>query len=173
MILKLYSIQLLNFLTSTTYSQMLTKLNSLYSIPNPNNLPLLPSTHYQISLHLFNNQTQILPLSKNEPMRILGIHLSQNSIIAPGRIKIKQDLITITNSLKNKFTTPQIATYIYNKVLLPRIEYKLQTTFLTSNLLLSYQRIIDSTIKHKYSIERTLLQKLYQNPYLFQIKPLS
>src|SRR5271155_5627086 len=106
-------------------------------------------------------------------MRIIGIYFLQNSIIAPGRIKIKNDIITITNSLKNKFITPQIATYIYNKVLLSRIEYKLQTTFLTPNLLFSYQRIIDSTIKHKFSIEQTLPQKLFQNPYLFNIKTIS
>src|SRR5438477_2395621 len=65
-----------------------------------------------------------------------------------------------------------MATYIYNKVLLPRIEYKLQTTFLTSNIIKTTQRIIDSTIKHKFQLEQTIPNSWFYNPQIFNYKPI-
>ena len=128
---------------------------------------------YNTSITQSSNQTTITSLPKNEPIRILRIYLSQNSIIRPGRDKIKENISTVTLSLKTKYTTGPITSYIYNKVLLLRIEYHLQTTFLTSNQLLTFQRIINSTLKHKFSIEKTLSNKWFYNLVLFQIKPIA
>src|SRR4051812_4489358 len=66
-----------------------------------------------------------------------------------------------------------MASYIYNKVLIPRIEYKLQTTFLTPNMLKNIQKIINKTIKHKFNIEKTLPQNWFFNPQIFNIKSIS
>ena len=149
-----------------------TKLITINPIKT-NTLNTITLNTYNTSIIQPSNQSIITPLPKNESIRILGIYLSKNSIIKPGRDKIKENISTITLSLKTKYTTGPIASYIYNKVLLPQIEYHLQTTFLTSNQLTTFQRIINSTLKHKFSIEQTLSNKWFYNPILFQIKPIS
>ena len=141
--------------------------------PNKNNTTnTITLNNYNSSLIQPHIQSTITSLPNNESIRILGIYLSKNSILKPGREKIKENIITITHSLKTKYTTGPIASYIYNKVLFPRIEYHLQTTFLTPNQLLTYQRIINSTLKHKFSIEQTLSNKWFYNPIIFHIKPI-
>src|SRR6266480_3934147 len=108
-----------------------------------------------ITKKIILNSTTIFFNKKNNPIRILDIFLSESSIIKPGRDQIKKDIIIISNSLKQKYITGPMSTYIYNKVLLPRIEYKLQTTFLTPYQTTKFQQLIDTTIKHKFSIERS------------------
>ena len=66
-----------------------------------------------------------------------------------------------------------MSTYIYNKVLLPWIEYKLQTTFLSPQQTTRFQQLIDTTIKHKFSIERSLPKKCFYNPNFFNIKTIQ
>ena len=140
----------------------------------------LKKTTLSITLNTYSSnilqptsQSIITPNGKNDPIRILGIYLSENSILKPGRSKIQENISIVTQSLKSKYTTGPITSYIYNTVLLPRIEYHLQTTYLTNNQTISYQRIINSTLKHKYSIEKTLSNKWFYNPYFFNIKPIS
>src|SRR5438552_18093132 len=138
---------------------------------NVNNTIIL--NNFNSSLTHPHSQLSITSLSKNESIIILGIYLSKHSILKPGRKNIKDNITTIIQSLKSKYTTGPIASYIYNKVLLPRIEYHLQTIFLISNQLTTLQRIINSTLKHKFSIKQILSNKWFYNPILFHIKPIS
>ena len=123
------------------------------------------------TITLFN--TPIHPQPPNTPIRILGIWISEKSILSPNRIKIKETTQIISQKLKTKFTTGQIASYIYNKVLLPRIEYLLQVIFLSPNMLLNTQRLIDSTLKHKFNLEYTTPNNWFYSPQIFNIKPIS
>ena len=90
---------------------------------NVNNTIIL--NNFNSSLTHPHSQSPITPLPKNESIRILGIYLSKHSILKPGREKIKDNITVVTQSLKSKYTTGPIASYIYNKVLLSCIEYHL------------------------------------------------
>jgi hypothetical protein len=106
-------------------------LNNISIHPQKTELIIINPKNKNYQLTINNTQptnTLIPPLiiklnPKNQPTRILGIYLSEQSIILPGRIKIKDDITTINKALKSKFTTGPMASYIYNKVLLPHIEY--------------------------------------------------
>jgi exonuclease III len=155
------------------------KKTKLIILNPPKHSPLNSNISPNLILNSFHpssltslSQSQILPINKKDSIRILGIHLSQNSILKPGREKIKENISLITTALKSKYTTGPISSYIYNKVLLPRIEYHLQSTYLTPNQTQTFQRIINSTLKHKFSIEQTLSNKWFFNPILFNIKPI-
>src|SRR5271154_4817850 len=152
-----------------TTSQFLTVNN--ISV-NPQKTKLIIINSKQENKTIFLNDTPISPNKKNDPIRILGIYLTESSIISPNRNKIENDIITISNSFKYKFITGHTASYIYNKVLLPRIEYRLQTSFLIPNQLIRFQRKINSILKHKFSSEKTLPNKSFFNPYLYNIKPI-
>ena len=114
---------------------------------------------------------QIIPAQPpNQPIRILGIWISEKSILHPNRQKISEETTQIKKALQRKIITGVMATYIYNMVLLPRIEYKLQTTFLTPNMIKTKQRIIDSTIKHKFQLEQTISNSWFYNLQIFNYK---
>src|SRR5271170_4294232 len=106
---------------------------------NPQKTKLITINSKQTNKTILLNNTSIFPNHKNDPIKILGIFLSELSIILPNRNKIENDIISISNSFKYKLIIGYIASYIYNKVLLPRIEYRLQISFLTSNQLIRYQ----------------------------------
>ena len=125
------------------------KLNDITANPIKTKLITTNKILRQIKM---NNQ--IIPAqSPNQSIRILGIWISEKSILHPNRQKISEETTQIKKALQRKIITGAMATYIYNKVLLPRIEYKLQTTFLIPNMIKTTQRIIDSTIKHKFQLE--------------------
>ena len=119
------------------------------------------------------NSTIIFAQPKTSPIRILGIWISESSIINPNRNKIKEDIQIITNSFKRKLISRQISSYIYNKVLFPRIEFKLQVTFLTENLSNQYQRLVNSSIKHSFKLEKTIPNSWLYTPQIFNIKQIS
>ncbi|CAG8618585.1 3866_t:CDS:2, partial [Dentiscutata heterogama] len=146
-------------------------LNDIKANPTKTKLIVMNSKTTNKQIH--QGTTAINPTHKKEPIRILGIWLSEHSILTPNRNKITEDSETIAQELKSKFTTGHMAAYIYNKVLLPRIEFKLQTTFLTPNMLKNTQRKIDTTIKYKFNIEKTLPQTWFYNPHIFNIKPIN
>ena len=140
---------------------------------NPQKTKLITINTKNQNKNITLNSTIITPNNKNDPIRILSIFLSESSIIKPGRDQIKKDIITISTSLKQKYTTGPMSTYIYNKVLLSRIEYKLQTTFLTPHQTTKFQQLIDTTIKHKFSIERSLPKKCLYNSTFFNINTIQ
>ena len=119
------------------------------------------------------NNTLIIAQHPTTPIRILGIWLSEKSILKPNRIKITEEITHITKILKRKYTTGAMATYLYNKVLLPRIEFKLQTTFFTSNMFKKIQGIktpllnTNSILKELFQIlGSTILKYSNTNQYL-------
>src|SRR5438552_9697545 len=144
------------------------KLN--YITANPIKTKLITTNKILRQIKMNN---QIIPAQPpNQPIRILEIWISEKSILHPNRQKISEETIQIKKALQRKIITGVMATYIYNKVLLPRIEYKLQTTFLTSNMIKTTQRIIDSTIKHKFQLERTIPNSWFYNSQIFNYKPI-
>ena len=147
-------------------------LNDIQANPTKTKLITLNVNH-KLDRSITMQSTQISPQKTKDPIRILGIWISENSILTPNRQKIITDTLLITKALKSKYTTGQMASYIYNKVLLPRIEYKLQTTFLTPNMLKITQRIINSTLKYKFDLEKTIPNNWFYNPQIFNIKSIS
>ena len=120
-------------------------LNTTSQFLSINNITINPQKTKLISINskeknktIFLKNTSIIPIPKNEPIRILGIYLSESSILLPNKNKILEDFHFISTSINKKHITGHMSAYIYNKVLLPRIEYRLQTTYLTKNLQKNY-----------------------------------
>ena len=166
-------------LLSTSKTKLQTSLNITTEFFLLNDIKANPSKTKLLAINTKETKeiqmmdTPIKAQHSTTPIRILGIWISEKSIIQPNRTKIIEDVHLIKQSLKRKYTTGPIAIYLYKKVLLPRIEYKLQTTYLTSNQLKKTQQIIDTTIKHKFELERTIPNNWFYNPQIFNYKPIS
>src|SRR5438477_96757 len=128
-------------LLSTSKTKLQTSLNITTEFFLLNDIKANPSKTKLLAINTKKTKeiqmmdTPIKAQHSTTPIRILGIWISEKSIIQPNRTKIIEDVHLIKQSLKRKYTTGPIAIYLYKKVLLPRIEYKLQTTYLTSNQL--------------------------------------
>ena len=90
-------------------------------------------THSRVNFKLTNDNIWIMPADPKIPVRYLGIWISitQNKKFIYQQVK---DEISIATTImkKKKLTDKQLAS-IFNMVITPRLLYKIQTTFLTTN----------------------------------------
>ncbi|CAH1768945.1 3700_t:CDS:2, partial [Entrophospora sp. SA101] len=82
---------------------------------------------------ILNNNTKIKATGAKESFRFLGVwfNLDQNKKYVKNQVK--QEIYKTVNIMKYKRLTDKQLVYIFNSVVLPKIEYKLQTTVLTPN----------------------------------------
>ena len=76
------------------------------------------------------DRTKIYPAAKNEPIRYLGVWFTTSSSQKHQHNIVKEEILNITAALKSKSLTIDQTVYINNKVLIPRLEYRLSTTLL-------------------------------------------
>ncbi|GET62489.1 RNA-directed DNA polymerase from mobile element jockey-like [Rhizophagus irregularis DAOM 181602=DAOM 197198] len=86
----------------------------------------------KIELEFGNQKIKIKPKGKTESLRILGVWFNiynDNNFIKQQAFDEVKNLSN--NLLKNKCITDKISSYIFNAVILPRIEYRTQTIILS------------------------------------------
>ena len=88
-------------------------------------------TQTQINFRMTNNNMWLQPNDPNIPVRYLGIWVSiaQNKKFIYQQVK--DEISTSATTMKKKKLTDKQLSSIFNAVLIPRILYKIQTTFLT------------------------------------------
>src|SRR6185369_8010301 len=90
----------------------------------------------KIELEFGNQKIKIKPKGKTESLRILGVWFNiynDNNFIKQQAFDEVKNLSN--NLLKNKCITDKISSYIFNAVILPRIEYRTQTIILSEKRL--------------------------------------
>jgi ribonuclease HI/endonuclease/exonuclease/phosphatase family metal-dependent hydrolase len=116
------------------------------------------------------NKELVTVLDNKETTRFLGIWIGSKEHKKATINKIKQDINKIITALKGKKATDKQALYILNRVLLPRIEYKMRHCHLSAdecNLLTAqYRRIL----KNKAEICNTLPNSAIHHKGLLNLK---
>lgn len=78
-----------------------------------------------------SNDDKVHPEQKSEVVQYLGIFYATKNQDKDTYNIIKREISAIVDAIKRKWISDLIAAYIVKKVLLPRIEYRMQNTFLT------------------------------------------
>ena len=65
------------------------------------------------------------------------------------------------------------AIYIINSVLLPRLQYRLYSSFLSTNQLINITRIYTNIVKHKARLARSVPNSFLFNPDIYALKNLT
>ncbi|GES86412.1 ribonuclease H-like domain-containing protein [Rhizophagus clarus] len=102
-----------------------------------------------------------------EPTRILGVHFNIENDNRYLISKIKTEVDHLTNLMYKKKITDKHILYIFNRIIIPRIEYWSQVTVLskkdTENLIIPFRRMF----KNKLKFARTAPNAILDNPYIY------
>ncbi|CAB4435502.1 unnamed protein product [Rhizophagus irregularis] len=97
----------------------------------------------------------------HDSMRILGVHfnvdLNKKSLIA----KMKQEVDEVCNIMYSKPLTDKHLTYIYNRVVIPKLDFWMQTTILSelelNRIISSYKKMIKDKVKLSKDVPNVIL----------------
>ncbi|GES99352.1 hypothetical protein GLOIN_2v1777499 [Rhizophagus clarus] len=102
-----------------------------------------------------------------EPTRILGVHFNIENDNRYLISKIKTEVDHLTNLMYKKKITDKHILYIFNRIIIPRIEYWSQVTVLskkdTENLIIPFRRMF----KNKLKFAQTAPNAILDNPYIY------
>ena len=124
--------------------------------PNDPSLPL-PKTPEPYEFSLENSPFSITPLTPTSSFRFLGVwfnlRMKQNFVKHQCRIEYQ----TFANTLRRKKLTVKQLTYLHNTVLLPKVEFRSQTSILSPNACTTIIRPMRAVIKHSSKFGISLL----------------
>ncbi|RHZ81198.1 hypothetical protein Glove_123g91 [Diversispora epigaea] len=102
----------------------------------------------------------VIPKGKYEPVRYLGIWLSEYGDKTYQKSLIKNTVIQAVRTMLNKAITDKQCRYIINQVILPKIEYLLTDTILGKGEGEKLNSKLRMLFKHKCSLSRTIINSV-------------
>ena len=117
------------------------------------------------------NEAEKVPIKKEkETTRFLGVWLTAKAERKAAINLIKKEISTVVNMLKKKKVSLAHLVYINNKVLLPRIEYRLQHCILLKEICNQLQSSIFSLTKNKVSMAKTVANAVLSHKNIVDLK---
>jgi hypothetical protein len=122
---------------------------------------------------VFGNTTiKIQPAQKGESIRFLGVWINlkkkRNFVIQ----QAKDEVSSMCETLKRKKITDKQLLYLYNMVIIPRIEYRTQITFLSKqdcdNIVIPFRKLF----KHKLKMASSMPNAILENHYIYKFRDL-
>src|SRR5207249_1347705 len=124
----------------------------------------VPGQSYQqnVSLTFGNETVNIRPARKSESIRILGVWVNlskeRNFVIN----QAKDEVYNMCQSLLRKKITDKQLLYLYNMVILPRIEYRTQLTYLSEhdcrNIIIPFRKLFKQKLRMAISMPNAILE---------------
>ncbi|CAJ0825551.1 9435_t:CDS:2, partial [Entrophospora sp. SA101] len=153
--------QLNNIMVNKQKSELLVKI--------PNNKDIYNN---EVDLNFGNEQIKIQPKKYSESIRILGIWMNlgkkRNFIIQ----QAKDEVIELCNIMKKKLITDKQLLYIYNTVIIPRIEYRTQLTFLIKKECDNISSPFRQLFKHKINLSTSAPNAIVNNRMIYNYRNL-
>ena len=153
--------QLNNIMINKQKSELLVKIPKNKNIYNN-----------EVDLNFGNEQIKIQPKKYSESIRILGIWMNlgkkRNFIIQ----QAKDEVLSLCNIMKKKFITDKQLLYIYNTVIIPRIEYRTQLTFLTKKECDNISSPFRQLFKHKIHLSTSAPNAIINNRMIYNYRNL-
>ncbi len=101
--------------------------------------------------------------------QVLGVWItlskSDKHIINQIRYEVKQ----LCNTLQHKLITDKQLQYVYNAVIIPRLEYRTQLTFLSKNMCHSLMVPFRTLFKHKLNFNKCISNTILHTSLLYQL----
>ena len=112
----------------------------------------------------------VMELDRGKQARFLGIWLGNRKPIKDTKDRIKGEINTITTALRKKKVTDKHILYILNRVLIPRIEFRMQHCHLNWNvcnyLTIAYRKLL----KNKAMISGTMPNSVIHHKKFYGLK---
>src|SRR5205085_8367293 len=116
----------------------------------------------------FNNET-ITAVKKNEPFKYLDAWFFLSCNPSKKQKIIISEARSSLNKLQHVFITEKQAIYIINSVIIPRITYRLYSTFLSSSQLTLLTRSYTNIDKHKAKLSCRIPNSFLYHPEIYSL----
>jgi ribonuclease HI len=115
----------------------------------------------------------IKPLNPNESMKILGVWFNMNKDRKFNIQLAKTEMQQFVRNIKYKRLTDKQMIYVYNSVIIPRIEYRTQLTHITNKELRNISSIFLTAFKHKINLSKTTPNSLLNIRQIYSYRDLT
>ena len=116
-----------------------------------------------------NNET-VVELDRSSHSRFLGIWIGNKNQIRDSTQRALEEVTTICNVLRSKWMTEKQAEYIINRVLIPRIEYRIQHSEMSWNTCDNLTKRIRKLLRNKAAIVNTLPNSAVHHKGIYNIQ---
>jgi len=123
-----------------------------------------------ITFNFGNSEVKLPYPTQNQSARFLGVWLNLSKQRKYVLMQAKDIVKEVVTSLKKKRVTDKQLLYIYNMIIVPRLEYRTQMTFLTENECNSIVSPFRKIFKNKLSISSTAPNSIMNNPNLYNFR---
>ncbi|GBC01782.1 hypothetical protein RclHR1_43290001 [Rhizophagus clarus] len=120
-----------------------------------------------INLSFGDKTISIVPKSPKENIRILGVYFNVARCPKYNLRLIRDEIINFTSMIKKKDVTDKIIRYIFNSLIIPRIEYRSQVQVLTKDECNSFKALYMKTIKNKLGFAATAPNIIITNSFFY------
>jgi hypothetical protein len=160
--------QLNNILVNDDKAIILTN-NTKDIITDTDNQQYINMTYLQ---HQQRTQVKINVVTNNMSTRILGVWINSNCNKRFVYNQLKKEVDTDCLIMKNKFLTDKQLLYIYNNVIIPRMEYKSQLTGFSEKVCKKLQSPYLTLLKQKLKLPKTCPNSIFYNRLIYKFKDL-
>ncbi|GET01104.1 retrovirus-related protein [Rhizophagus clarus] len=120
-----------------------------------------------INLSFGDKSILIVPKPPKENIRILGVYFNVARCPKYNLRLIRDEIINFTSMIKKKDVTDKIIRYIFNSLIIPRIEYRSQVQVLTKDECNSFKALYMKTIKNKLGFAATAPNIIITNSFFY------
>ena len=135
--------------------------------PEKSELIVINSDEDDKSINYGHNTYNIKCKDEKEPVRYLGVWLSGQKNDKFITNQCKEEIINTTNRLRRKKITSQQVIYVFNAVIIPRIEYRTNLTILNEKTCVKLQVPIRKLLRHKSNLVNTLPNTILWNKEIY------
>ena len=162
--------------SKTSLQEILTTANSFYKFArikvNPSKSILATNSSSEDNYITFNEEN-IVAINRSKLFKYLGAWFSLTSNpIYTQKIIISEAYTCITKLQKSHITEKQ-AIYIINNVIMPRVSYRLNSSFLTHSQLLTLNRLNTNIVKQKARLSRGIPNSFLYHPEIYALKDIQ
>jgi len=123
-----------------------------------------------LQLKFGSDTINIKPKERNESDRILGVWININCNRSFVKSQIKNEITSFCNLMKYKKATDKQVLYLWNMVIIPRIEYRAQITHISQREFSFFTSIFRRTFKHLLNISSTMPNAIMENRYIYNFR---
>ena len=129
--------------------------------------PLMPYKYAQTKFG--EDNTIVRANNKNTSARFLGMWINAEGSQKYVKDLIKKEIIALNNSIRYKKLTDKQILYMFNRVLMPRLEYRLQLTILSRQECKILNSICRKTFKNKIGLSSTAPNSITSNQLIYNL----
>jgi ribonuclease HI len=130
----------------------------------------VPKDGQPVTLHIGSRIINITPMATNESTRILGVWITAGKSNQHIIKQIKEEVYACCALLQNKIVTDKQLLYIFNTVIVPRIEFRSQLVFLSKDQCETIQAPFRTLLKHKLHMPKNTPNAILATNMLYQFR---